>query len=111
MIKDEHHKLRQQLVSNAAFRAVAKRQRLDRFMTKPVGSEVFPKAAMSDTIEAIVGAVYLDGGMDAARKVVTRLGIFEIRNLPIQGSAKWAQQSEKVKPESFHYSNQLLDDY
>lgn len=111
MIKDEYHKLRQQLVSNAAFRAIAKTQRLDRFMTKPVDSEACPKAAMSDTIEAIVGAVYLDGDMDAARKVVMRLGILKIPTLSIQESAKWAQQWEKVKPEFFHYSNQLLDDY
>ena len=66
---------------------------------------------MSDTIEAIVGAVYLDRGLDAARTVVARLGILKIRNLPGQWQAEWAQQSKKVKPGFFHYSNQLLDDY
>ncbi|KAK1713839.1 hypothetical protein CaCOL14_001427 [Colletotrichum acutatum] len=29
----------------------------------------------ADTIEAIIGAAYLDGGLDAARLVATRLGI------------------------------------
>ncbi|KAL9628865.1 MAG: hypothetical protein Q9204_005609 [Flavoplaca sp. TL-2023a] len=107
----DYNKLRQQQVSNAAFRAVAKAQRLDRFMTKPVDAQACAKAAMSDVVEAIVGAVYLDGGIDAARKVVTKLGILRIRNLPVQVSAEWAQRCMKVKPEFFHYSNQLLDDY
>ena len=98
-------------MSNAAFQAVAKRHELDRFMTKVVDSESCPPSAMSDTIEAIVGAVYLDRGLDAARTVVTRLGILKIRNLPGQWQAEWAQQSKKVKAEFFHYSNQLLDDY
>lgn len=51
---------------------------LSRYITKAMGAErmsqVSPKT-MSATVEAIIGAVYLDGGMDAAKMVVRNLGI------------------------------------
>lgn len=33
---------------------------------------------MSATVEAVIGAVYLDGGVGAARLVVGNLGIWEL---------------------------------
>ena len=37
------------------------------------------KALLADAVEAIIAAVYLDGGLEAARSLVTRLGLREER--------------------------------
>lgn len=49
---------------------------LERYIAKApgAGGQVSPKT-MSDTVEAIIGAVYLDGGVDAVQAVAGNLGI------------------------------------
>lgn len=68
-------------VTNAALQAVGNRNGLERYIGRPAGpyglGPVHQKT-MSATVEAIVGAAYLDGGMDAAKKVVEALGIVAI---------------------------------
>lgn len=39
------------------------------------GTLAVSKGLMADTLEAIIGAVELDGGSEALRRVVTRLGL------------------------------------
>ena len=54
---------------------------MSRYITKAMGAErtgyVSPRT-MSATVEAVIGAVYLDGGVGAARLVVGNLGIWEL---------------------------------
>ena len=54
---------------------------MSRYITKAMGTErtalVSPRT-MSATVEAVIGAVYLDGGVGAARLVVGKLGIWEL---------------------------------
>lgn len=68
---------------------------------------------MADTIEAIVGAAYLDGGMDAVKTVVTSLGVLKIRRVAGErhGLMSWPQRSKKVEPFFFTYSYGVLDEY
>ncbi|KAI4237253.1 MAG: hypothetical protein LQ349_002008 [Xanthoria aureola] len=71
--------LRHQTTTNVSFTAVGNRMGLSRYITKAMGAErtglVSPRT-MSATVEAVIGAVYLDGGVDAARLVVGNLGIW-----------------------------------
>ena len=67
--------LRIQVTTNSSFNAVGNRMGLERFIAKAPGTwQVSPKT-MSDTVEAIIGAVYLDAGVDAVRVVTANLGI------------------------------------
>ncbi|KAI4181252.1 MAG: hypothetical protein LQ346_006835 [Caloplaca aetnensis] len=72
---EKFNDLRTQTVSNAALQAVGNRARLDRYLTVAPGTESIEQRTMSATVEAIVGAAYLDGGMDAARKAVEAIGV------------------------------------
>lgn len=44
-------------------------------VTQAPGAILAMPKTMSATVEAIVGAAYLDGGMDAVEKIVKKLGI------------------------------------
>ncbi|KAL9596605.1 MAG: hypothetical protein Q9219_005688 [cf. Caloplaca sp. 3 TL-2023] len=71
----EFDKLRNKVVSNKALVEVGQGNRLERFITPAAGASRVEWRAMSATVEAIVGAAYLDGGLDAAKVVVKGLGI------------------------------------
>lgn len=68
---------RNNITSNANLDAVGRRNGLDRFVTLAVGARAVTQKTMTATVEAVVGAAYLDGGMEAAEKVVEKLGIFD----------------------------------
>ncbi len=72
---EKFNDLHAQTVSNAALKAVGHRARLDRFLTLAPGTVFIHQKTMTATVEAIVGAAYLDGGMDAARKAVEAIGV------------------------------------
>ncbi len=66
------HRLKESLVREESLAASARSLGLEEILQPALG-QVRP-AALADTLEAIFGAVFLDGGYDAARKVI--LGIF-----------------------------------
>lgn len=61
--------LRQTIVSDAALAPISKELGLDRFLIKSQNDSNNKKAVPS-VYEALVAAIYLDGGMDEARKFV-----------------------------------------
>ncbi|KAL8716454.1 MAG: hypothetical protein Q9220_000361 [cf. Caloplaca sp. 1 TL-2023] len=75
-VRSEYDLLRINITTNASFNRIGTEHNLDRYIqvAKAQGGIVSPKT-MSATIEAIVGAAYLDRGMDAAKMVVRNLGI------------------------------------
>ena len=68
-------KLRNQFTTNSSFNAVGNRMGLERYIEKAPGAGKVSPKTMSDTVEAIIGAVYLDGGVDAVKVVAANLGI------------------------------------
>ena len=68
---------------------------------------------MADTLEAIVVAAYLDGGMTAGKTVAVNLGALKLRNVSDEryGLLGWLPRSKKTEPFFFSYSYGLLDHY
>ena len=68
---------RTRLVSGAALADVAERLELRKWLRRNVGAHELPPHAkvLADAMEAVMGAVWLDGGLDAARGVFARLGL------------------------------------
>lgn len=66
---------RTHLVSGAALAAAAERLGLRRWLKRNVGAHELPPNAkpLADALEAVMGAVWLDGGLDAVRGVFSRL--------------------------------------
>ena len=79
--------LRQKIVSDAALTPVSEKLGLDKFLIKSQ-NDLNNKKAVPSVYEALVAAIYLDGGMDEARKFVNSTLNFE--NVP---------QSENYKGE------------
>lgn len=78
-------KLRAQLVSAAHLHTVAQRIGLGEFLLLGRGEEMTggrsKRALLSDAVEAIIAAVYLDGGIEAARAVVERCVVGDLAAL------------------------------
>ncbi len=68
---------RAQLVSGKALAGVAERIGLRRHLRRAVGLPDFPPGAkvLADAMEAVMGAVWLDGGIEAARAVFKTLAL------------------------------------
>lgn len=70
---------RKALVSDSALEPVSRRLKLDKFLIKSQ-SDANNKKAIPSAYEAVVAAIYLDGGMDEARKFV--LSTLDFSNAP-----------------------------
>ncbi len=70
-------RLRQRLVCEQALADIARRIGLGEYMTMDHGSDISgvrgQSGSLSDAMEAVLAAVYLDGGFERARDVVNRL--------------------------------------
>lgn len=70
-------KLRARLVSRSALAGYARTRELGQYLLMGRGEEASGgrdrSSTLSDAFEAVIGAIYLDGGLDAAREVVLRL--------------------------------------
>ena len=68
---------RTHMVSSAALCAVADRIGLAACLRRNKAAAPLPKGAktLADAVEAIIGAAYIDGGLDAARRVFEALGL------------------------------------
>lgn len=63
------------LVSHPALVRLARDMQIARFLTigKGLPKKALPPSIAADAVEAVIGAVYLDGGLMAARQLVLRL--------------------------------------
>ena len=85
---------RTHLVSGSALTAAAERVGLGKFLKRNSGAAPLPPHAkvLADAIEAVMGAVWLDGGIEAVRAVFERL------ELPIDGSQRVGREPERPSP-------------
>jgi ribonuclease-3 len=67
------HRARTAIVSTDGFAALAKEIGLDRALRREAGIRVPGRKILADTFEAVVAAVWLDGGWEAARAFVVPL--------------------------------------
>ncbi|KAL8650224.1 MAG: hypothetical protein Q9210_003952 [Variospora velana] len=67
--------MRHDVTTNDSLENIGNRNQLECFITRAPGVVWVTKKTMTATVEAIVGAAYEDGGMDAAKKVVEKLSI------------------------------------
>ncbi|KAL8704713.1 MAG: hypothetical protein Q9201_002137 [Fulgogasparrea decipioides] len=68
-------RLRNEVTSNENFLAVCVNADLQQFISLPNGGVSIQPKAMATSVEAIIGAVYLDGGLESVKKVAQELGI------------------------------------
>ena len=99
--------LRQRLVCEDALALIARKIGLGPFIVMEKGCEVSggreKNSVLSDAMEAVLAAVYLDGGMDAARDVIDRLwpdDLVAVKRAPDPKSAlqEWTQAHMAVTP-------------
>lgn len=74
-------KLRASLVSTEYLSQVAEDLNLDGLVRKSKGLQKLSKKNTADLFESLIGAIYLDGGMLSAEKVVQRFVIIDITNV------------------------------
>jgi len=110
-------KVRAQLVSTKALSAVARRINLGGFILMGKAEENNGgrerESTLADTLEALAGAIFLDGGMEAARKVAHHLfhqQILDFGSTPTDQNPKGQLQEilQSISPQSPTY--QIIDE-
>lgn len=102
-------KLRARLVSKAALCQFASEIGLGTFVMLGRGEEASGgrtrASTLADAFEALLGAIYLDGGFDAAREVVLQVTKNEVKNISVKPEEKNPKGSlqevlQSIVPES-----------
>ncbi len=105
-------KARAQMVSTKALAQVARRLNLGGFLLMGRGEEANGgrerESTLADALEAIAGAIYLDGGMEAAVEFMRRLFVTEMAELgssPVEQNPKGQLQEliQAVSPQAPSY--------
>ena len=107
-------KLRSRMVSRQALTAYARRMELGGFLRMGKGEETSGgrerSSTLADAFEALIGAVYLDGGFEASRKVVLNLlhdDLAEVRLEPVEVNPK-GQLQELLQAHSNASPNYII---
>lgn len=68
-------RMKSDLVSHPSLARLARQMQIARFLTigKGLPKKALPPSIAADAVEALIGAVYLDGGLPAARQLVLKL--------------------------------------
>jgi hypothetical protein len=78
--------MRQRLLNNANFSRIGRMLRIEKLLVLSPGAYRASDYMVATMMEAIVGAVYLDGGMDAVELLMGKLGIDDTLLLMIGGT-------------------------
>ncbi|KAL8651743.1 MAG: hypothetical protein Q9226_004571 [Calogaya cf. arnoldii] len=72
--RGEYAKMSDDIMSNKSLDRMGVLNQFERYITLPDGSPMVRQKVMSATLEAIIGASYLDGNLDTAKTVAQNLG-------------------------------------
>ncbi|MDR1338990.1 MAG: ribonuclease III [Prevotellaceae bacterium] len=107
-------KMRSKLVNRVTLLNVGKKMKLDRFLVAQVNIGLEGKFVLSNMVEALVGAVYLDLGYKYARHFVVNILLkdllnSDIENLEYDFKSKILEWGQKQKQEISFVSQQNVD--
>lgn len=109
MQEGEMTKLRASLVCEPTLASCAREFGLDKFLLLGKGEEVTGgrerDSVVSDAFEALIGAVYLDGGLEAAKNLIIRFIMTDLENKKLFYDSKTILQEiiQKEYKESLKY--------
>ena len=63
------------VTNNKSLAQVGRDIHIEQYISPAAGTIAISDGTIADTMEAIIGAVYLDGGLEAAKEVIERLGL------------------------------------
>ncbi|MBO5165434.1 MAG: ribonuclease III [Lachnospiraceae bacterium] len=102
-------KIRAAMVCEPSLALCARDLEVEKFMRLGKGEEVGGgrerDSIIADVMEAIIGAIYLDGGMDAAREFIHRYVLLDLENKQLFYDSKSNLQEhiQKNLKKEFHY--------
>lgn len=102
-------KLRASLVSTSNFSRICSELNLDRKLLKSRSLSTLSEKTKADMLESIIGAVYLDGGIAEAKKIIDKYIIVDTQNIKnhlqncIDFKTKFQEEMQKLK-KNFKYS-------
>jgi ribonuclease-3 len=75
--------VRKDILSNLALAAKGRKEGLDSCIISDPGTRDITDRMIADAMEAVMGAVYLDGGEGALESVMRHLGLDQHKHLPV----------------------------
>lgn len=107
-------KMRASMVCEPALAYCAKDLKLDRYIQLGKGEEAtggrYRDSIISDVMEAVIGAIYLDGGMESASRYIHRFILSDLENkqLFLDSKTNLQEYIQQNLKQEFHY--QLIEE-
>lgn len=76
--------IKSEIISRSILSTVALAEKLEKEIILGKGIKQISSSMLANTLEAILGAIYLDGGLEAVREIVNRLFLDRIRKVAQQ---------------------------
>lgn len=101
-------KLRASLVSTSNFSQISNHLELDKYLQKSKSLNTLSKKTEADILESVIGAIYLDGGINEAEKIIDKYIIIDEENIRnhLQNCIDYKtklQEEMQAKKKTFRY--------
>lgn len=107
-------KLRASLVSTVYLSNISNKLRLNEYVLKSKSLSSLSKKNIADLFESLIGAVFIDGGIDCAQSVVEKFVIINIDNVKdilINNSDYKTKLQELCQSKNQNFSYELIDSF
>lgn len=104
-------RLRASLVSTDSLSKISQDLELDKIAKKSRSLSQLSKKNIADLFESLIGAIYIDGGVDEARKVIEKLVIKDMENIRfvIRNSIDYKSRfQEYMQKQSQHFEYKVI---
>jgi len=104
--------LRAKLVNRSLLNSLGKRLNLDKDLILGKGEKVTDTSILGNAFEALVGAIYIDGGMEATKEVLNDIFESEINNLETEEDSRDSKSKlqEILQKKNLNLPNYLVED-